>query len=343
MGKITKLLTVVIPAYNEERTISACIKSVLSQDYRPLEVLVVDDCSKDGTAEIAAAFRRVKVVRHQKNEGLAASLNDGLKRAKGGLVMALHADCELVGRDWITRVVGHFSKNDKLAVVSGRPVFSGGDSGSFAERAFTILRMQFLADGSGGVKDIPFFEDKCDVYDKKAVFAVGGFPSSRFRISGEDQIVSYSLRKAGYRIVRDNALQFIQRHGTAASTFIKNLKREWVYGKTQAGITMSFGLFQFQSGGSGEEMKMRIRYRVSKILFALLFPLIIAAGFPVAAIGLLLLRYFWFLMLIGKTPTVRLGIAESAVLPLIGILTDFVYSFGFGAGFLLSLTGKKLL
>lgn len=341
MGKSMKFLTVVIPAYNEERTIASCIKSVLSQNYRPLEVLVVDDGSKDGTAKIASDFRGVKVVRHKRNRGLAASLNDGLRRAKGGLVMSLHADCELVGRDWITRAVGQFLRDEKIAVVSGRPVFSGGD-GSFVERAFMILRMQFLADGSGGVKDIPFFEDKCDVYDKKAVFLAGGFPSSRFRISGEDQIVSYSMRKAGYRIVRDNALHFIQRHGTAATTFLRNLKREWVYGKTQGGITMSFGLFQLTGSGDSGEMKTRIWYRVSKILFALLFPLLIAAGLPEAAIGLLFLRYFSFLMLIGKT-RIRLGTGESMVLPLIGILTDFIYSIGFGAGLLLSLTGKKRL
>lgn len=340
MGKKKKLVTVVVPAYNEEKTIASCIKSVLSQDYRPLEVIVVDDGSKDGTAEIARSFGGVKTVRHGKNEGLASSLNDGMKRAKGELVLSLHADCELVGMDWISRAVGHFSRDKTIAVISGRPEFSKGGDGGFVERAFTVLRMQFLDGAMNGLEEIPFFEDKCDVYDKGAIVSAGGFPSSRFRISGEDQVVSYSLRKAGYRIVRDNSLPFIQRHGAAASTFLKNLKREWVYGKTQAGITMRFGVFQLNGRDSGQ-MKTRIRYRVSKILFAVLFPLLIAAGQSGAAMILLLLRYFSFLWITGKT-RIRLDVAELAVLPLIGVLTDFVYSFGFGLGLLLYLAGKRL-
>ncbi len=341
IGKKKKLVTVVIPAYNEEKTIAPCIKSVLSQDYRPLEVIVVDDGSKDGTAQIAAGFRGVKVVRHPKNEGLAGSLNDGIEKAKGEFVLSLHADCELVGADWISRAVGHFSRDEKLAVASGRPDFSENNGGSFVERAFMILRMQFLDGAMNGLEDIPFFEDKCDVYDKKAIISAGGFPSSRFRISGEDQVVSYSLRKAGYRIVRDNSLHFIQRQGAAASTFLKNLKREWVYGKTQAGITMRFGFFQLNGGSGSGEMKTRIWYRVSKILFAVLFPLLIAAGLSGAASALLLLRYLSFLWIAGKT-RIRLGTAQSAVLPLIGVLTDFVYSLGFGFGLLLYLAGRRL-
>lgn len=344
MGRKKKLVTVVIPAYNEEKTIASCIKSVLSQDYRPLEVLVIDDGSKDRTAEIAAGFRGVRVVRHSKNEGLASSLNDGIKKAKGEFVLSLHADCELVGVDWISRAVGHFPRDGKTAVVSGRPDFPEDGGGGFVERAFMILRMQFFSQGGkarGVVEEIPFFEDKCDVYDKGAILSAGGFPSSRFRISGEDQAVSYSLRKAGYRIVRDNSLPFIQRHGAAASTFLKNLNREWVYGKTQAGITMRFGLFQLKGNGDSGEMKTRIWYRVSKILFAFIFPLLMAAGQSGAAIILLLLRYFSFLWMAGKT-RIRLGAAESAVLPLIGVLTDFVYSLGFGLGLLLYLVGRRL-
>lgn len=342
MSRKKKLVTVVIPAYNEGKTIASCIKSVLSQDYRPLEVIVIDDGSRDGTARIARGFRGVKTIRHRENEGLASSLNDGIERAKGEFVLSLHADCEIVGRDWIKRAVGHFSRDKTVAVISGRPEFSkGGDNAGFVDRTFTVLRMQFLDGAVGGLEDIPFFEDKCDVYERRAIVSAGGFPSSRFRISGEDQIVSYSLRKAGYRIVRDNSLPFIQRHGTAASTFLKNLEREWLYGKTQAGITMRFGLFQL-NGGDSSRMKTRIQYRVSKILFAVLFPLLAAVpGQSGAALVLLLLRCLSFLWMAGKS-RMRLGVAESAVLPLVGVLTDFVYSLGFGLGLLLYLAGKRL-
>ena len=71
------LVSVCIPAYNNEGTIEETVRSVLAQTYNNLELVVVDDCSTDRTAALAEAFTdaRVRVVRNEKNLGMAGNWN----------------------------------------------------------------------------------------------------------------------------------------------------------------------------------------------------------------------------------------------------------------------------
>lgn len=85
-------VSVVMPAYNAGLYIDEAIRSVLSQDYANIELIVVDDGSKDGTPELAEQFGdRVTVIR-QKNAGPAAARNRGIATARGEFIAFLDAD-----------------------------------------------------------------------------------------------------------------------------------------------------------------------------------------------------------------------------------------------------------
>jgi glycosyltransferase involved in cell wall biosynthesis len=84
------LVSVVMPVYNGERYLAEAIDSVLGQDYRRREIVVVDDGSTDGSAAIARA-RGVLYVR-QPNQGVAAARNAGLAAARGTLIAFLDQD-----------------------------------------------------------------------------------------------------------------------------------------------------------------------------------------------------------------------------------------------------------
>lgn len=92
------LLTVVIPAYNEENGIAAIcervlnVRSKLKQIGVDLELLVVDDGSKDQTAQIASGIEGLRVISHPKNKGYGAALKTGFAEAKGELIGFLDAD-----------------------------------------------------------------------------------------------------------------------------------------------------------------------------------------------------------------------------------------------------------
>ena len=92
------MISVIIPVYNVERYIRQCLESVLSQTYRDLEILIIDDGSTDGCGgicdEYAAADSRVRVI-HQPNEGVSAARNAGLGAATGEYIGFVDPD------DWI--------------------------------------------------------------------------------------------------------------------------------------------------------------------------------------------------------------------------------------------------
>lgn len=85
------LVSVIIPVYNGERYLATTLQSVLAQDYRPFEVLVIDDGSEDRSAEIVRGFPEVRYF-HQRNQGAAVARNAGLENARGELVAFLDAD-----------------------------------------------------------------------------------------------------------------------------------------------------------------------------------------------------------------------------------------------------------
>lgn len=79
------VVSVIIPAYNRERTIKAAVKSVLNQTFTNIEVIVVDDCSSDNTCSVLNDIDddRLRVIRLEKNSGACAARNEGIKESKG--------------------------------------------------------------------------------------------------------------------------------------------------------------------------------------------------------------------------------------------------------------------
>ncbi len=86
-----QMVSVVICVYNGERFLAEAIDSVFAQDYRPIEVIVVDDGSSDRSAEIARSYSDVRVL-SQENTGLGAARNTGIHASTGAFLAFLDAD-----------------------------------------------------------------------------------------------------------------------------------------------------------------------------------------------------------------------------------------------------------
>ena len=93
------LLSVIVPIYNVEKYLPKCIDSILAQNYSEIEVILVDDGSPDGCPEICDNYaekdKRIVVI-HQKNLGVSAARNAGLKAAHGEYIGFVDPD------DWIS-------------------------------------------------------------------------------------------------------------------------------------------------------------------------------------------------------------------------------------------------
>jgi len=90
--KNSSLISVIIPAYNRERYLAETIQSVLAQAYHPIEIIVVDDGSTDGTADVAGSFSSIVRYFFQPNSGCSAAFNTGVEKAEGNYLSFLGSD-----------------------------------------------------------------------------------------------------------------------------------------------------------------------------------------------------------------------------------------------------------
>ena len=168
-------VSVIIPAYNEEKSIANTIKSILGSDYPDFEVIVVDDGSKDKTYKIAKRFASSKVkIFTKKNGGKGHALNYGIKRAKGKIVFTMDADTFVEPRS-MKNMVRYF-KNPKIMSVSPAMLIHKPKSilqriqhieyvsGLFLRKAFAALQAVYVTPGAFSAYRKSFF-DKYGGYD----------------------------------------------------------------------------------------------------------------------------------------------------------------------------------
>lgn len=107
------LVTIVVPAYNEEGTLKSCLNSLLKQNYEgETEIVVVDNASDDRTAEIAASYG-CRVI-YEGHRGYNYSVKRGFDQARGSIIACTDAD-SFVPSNWISRIVKHLSRKDIVA------------------------------------------------------------------------------------------------------------------------------------------------------------------------------------------------------------------------------------
>lgn len=117
MGKEDFFVSAIIPVYNGEDFLADAISSIIRQNYEPLEIIVVDDGSTDGTASIAQGFPGVNYV-YQENQGAPAARNRGLQMARGNLIGFLDAD-DLRSDDKLAFQTSWFRKKPSAEIIVG--------------------------------------------------------------------------------------------------------------------------------------------------------------------------------------------------------------------------------
>ncbi|HHT9129652.1 MAG TPA: glycosyltransferase family 2 protein [Candidatus Brocadiaceae bacterium] len=183
------LVSVVIPAYNEEQYLTRSLQSMVNQEFQNFELIVVNNNSTDKTAEIAERFGAKVIFESQRGVGYARQA--GFLEAKGEIIATTDADT-ILPQNWLSRIVNEFEKDEKLVAFGGLyTLYSGTRTARFTisrfiRPAWTLDRIFSRGWGLPGVN----FSVR-----KEAFLKVGGFKSELSL--GEDAEISRRLKKVG--------------------------------------------------------------------------------------------------------------------------------------------------
>lgn len=115
---MNKLVSIIVPVFNVEKYIEKCLKSLIDQTYKNIEVIIIDDGSTDSSGIICDKYskndKRIKVI-HKKNEGVSTARNEGMKQAKGDYIFFIDSD-DYLDFDVIDKMVEELENADIIKI-----------------------------------------------------------------------------------------------------------------------------------------------------------------------------------------------------------------------------------
>jgi len=203
--------SVIIPAFNAGKTIGKCLEAVFSSDFKPFEVIVVDDASQDNTVVSASEFN-CKVIRLERQSGSSYCRNTGAEAAHGGILVFIDADI-LINRTTLGRIAKILNSNpDTVGIVS---IFSKTtpDKNFFSQ--YKNLYMNYIFNRCPS--RIDFIHTSCFGVRKEHFE-----PYDVTYAAGEDTELGMRLSGKGYKILLDKSLEVIHLKKYSLASFIKN-------------------------------------------------------------------------------------------------------------------------
>jgi len=209
------LVSVIIPVFNAQSFLAEAIDSVLSQKYRPIEVLIVDDGSTDGSAAIAKNYPNTQYI-YQAHQGLAATLNLGVTKASGEFLSFLDAD-DIWLKNSLSSQMRIFSDNPELDIVYGH------HQRFYDDEMIDVDVVDNIPSG----KNIPVFLKGTAVIRRESFWRVGLFDTS---LKLGDAIDWYSRAKdKGLKIMLQQELVLLRRlHRNNSSYHNRKYHKDYV-------------------------------------------------------------------------------------------------------------------
>lgn len=207
-------VSVVVPVYNGARTICATVERLLRQSLRPHEVIVVDDGSTDGTAEVLKAFGESVLVISKPNGGPASARNSGIRAATGDFVAFTDGDC-LPDPEWLANLLKGFDAPE-VGGVGG--VIRRADEGLVSEYVDLI---GLFNPGRGRDGAISYLATGNACFRREALLKAGLFDETFRKPGGEEPELCTKIKKQGYvlRAVEDAVV--LHHHKQSAPGLLK--------------------------------------------------------------------------------------------------------------------------
>jgi peptidoglycan-N-acetylglucosamine deacetylase len=226
------LVSVLIPAYNEEEAIVQTVSSALASDYLYMEIVVVDDGSKDRTLELLqenfGAEARVRIL-HQPNRGKSVALDNALSETTSPIVVTIDADTS-IAPNAISKLVRDFY-DPRTGAVAGNVKVGNRTRWLTRWQALEYITSQNLEKRAFDLLNcIPVVPGAVGAWRRQAILDTGGFSSDTV---AEDTDLTIAIRRAGWRISYDEeAVGWTQAPETADALVRQRFR--WTFGTLQS-------------------------------------------------------------------------------------------------------------
>lgn len=201
------LITVIIPVYNVEKYLRKCLDSIINQTYYHLEIIIVDDGSKDSSGQICDEYvskdSRIKVI-HKKNGGLSSARNAGLDIASGDYVMFVDSD-DFVELDFCRKALSvSLEKEADIVSFGYYEVLENG-----AQRIIKTNNPRYVS-SAVGIKELIVKKDKIYNLAWNKLYKAVLFENIRYPLGKtyEDQATTYLLFHKANRIYVDDSVLY---------------------------------------------------------------------------------------------------------------------------------------
>ncbi|MEA9599143.1 glycosyltransferase [Polynucleobacter sp. AP-Sanab-80-C2] len=229
-------VTVLIAAYNEEKSIASTLSGIFLQDYpESIRIIVINDGSSDKTVDsvrnLQASHQNLELIDLGHNGGKASALNHGLRECKTDIIISIDADSYIL-QDGVRNLVGRYLSDPVNTKAVAGEILIRNSRENWITKAqewdyflgiATIKRIQSLFQGT------LVAQGAFSLYDRETVMDLGGWPE----MVGEDIVLTWKILAAGYRVGHaENALAFTDCPDTL-SKFIHQ-RRRWSRGLIEA-------------------------------------------------------------------------------------------------------------
>jgi GT2 family glycosyltransferase len=289
------LISVIVLNWNGKTVVRACLDSVLSQNYEKIEIIVVDNASEDGSAEIVENdYKQVLLIRNHKNLGFGAGNNIGIREAKGDYILVLNNDTEL-DRACIGEMKRAIDQDRRYGACASKIYFR--DTPGIIDAAGIVVYPDGLSIGRGQFEpgnlyereeEVFFASGCCALYRREMLEDIklaGEYYDEDFFAYAEDTDLGWRARLRGWRCIYTPAAVVYHAHSAATGNYspfkayLVERNRMWLETKNFPLILIAYGclftlaryLFQAYGafggkGAAGEFSKEYSKARLATIL-----------------------------------------------------------------------------
>ena len=222
------LVSVIMPLYNHEKFVSEAIDSVLNQDFKDFELIIIDDGSKDRSRDIIKKYRekdnRIKLIFHEENKGIAKTTNDGIDAAKGKFIALIDSD-DVWLENKLNKQLKILEKDENLMVWTEGHVIN--ENSDLVDVTFTKMHYATNRKKSGNIFNDLLINNlifKSSLIFKKKKIDKIKF-NERLKILDDYQFEISLARKYKYYFIKEPLVKY-RRHGTNITLERKTLTRD---------------------------------------------------------------------------------------------------------------------